>query len=62
MEEFRQAVRNGTVLIGTFIKTPSHQVAEILGAGGLDFAVIDAEHAPFDPETLDRMVLAGRLP
>ena len=60
MGNFRQAVRDGTVLIGTFIKTAAHQIPEILGAAGLDFAVIDAEHAPFDPETLDRMALAGR--
>ena len=60
MREFRQAVRDGAVLIGTFIKTASHQIPEILGAAGLDFAIIDAEHAPFDLLTLDRMVLAGR--
>jgi len=60
MGNFRQAVRGGTVLIGTFIKTAAHQIPEILGAAGLDFAIIDAEHAPFDPLTLDRMVLAGR--
>jgi 2-keto-3-deoxy-L-rhamnonate aldolase RhmA len=48
------------VLIGTFIKTASHQVPEVIGASGLDFAVIDAEHAPFDLATLDRMALAGR--
>jgi 2-keto-3-deoxy-L-rhamnonate aldolase RhmA len=57
---FRLAVRGGSVLLGTFIKTASHQVAEIVGAAGFDFAIIDAEHAPFDPLTLDRMVLAGR--
>jgi 2-keto-3-deoxy-L-rhamnonate aldolase RhmA len=60
MGNFRQAVRDGTVLIGTFVKTAAHQIPEVLGAAGLDFAVIDAEHAPFDPETLDRMVLGGR--
>lgn len=59
MGEFRQAIRGRTVLIGTFIKTPAHQIPELLGAAGLDFAIIDAEHAPFDPETLDRMVLGG---
>jgi 2-keto-3-deoxy-L-rhamnonate aldolase RhmA len=48
------------VLLGTFIKTASHQVPEIIGAAGLDFAIVDAEHAPFDPATLDRMALAGR--
>jgi 2-keto-3-deoxy-L-rhamnonate aldolase RhmA len=60
MEDFRQAVRNGTVLIGTFIKTAAHQVPEIIGITGLDFAIIDAEHAPFDLTTLDRMALAAR--
>jgi 2-keto-3-deoxy-L-rhamnonate aldolase RhmA len=60
MQRFRQSVRDGAVLIGTFIKTPAHQVPEIVAASGLDFAIIDAEHAPFDPVTLDRMVMAGR--
>lgn len=60
MRNFRQAVRDGSVLLGTFIKTASHQVPEIIGAAGLDFAIIDAEHAPFDLATLDRMALAGR--
>ena len=60
MQSFRQAVRTGSVMLGTFVKTASHQVPEILAAAGLDFAIIDAEHAPFDPVTLDRMVLAGR--
>jgi 2-keto-3-deoxy-L-rhamnonate aldolase RhmA len=60
MQGFRQRVRDGAVLVGTFVKTGSHQVVEVIGAGGLDFAVVDAEHAPFDPATLDRMALAGR--
>jgi len=45
---------------GTFIKTASPQVVEILGLTTLDFAVIDAEHAPFDRHMLDLMLLAGR--
>jgi 2-keto-3-deoxy-L-rhamnonate aldolase RhmA len=45
---------------GTFVKTASPQVIEVLGAGGLDFAVVDAEHAPFDRGMIDLMVLAGR--
>ncbi len=56
----RQAVRDGAVLIGTFIKTASHQVVEVIGATGLDFAIVDAEHAPFDAGILDRMALAAR--
>lgn len=45
---------------GTFIKTDSPQIVELLGATALDFAVLDAEHAPFDRGTMDRMLLAGR--
>jgi 2-keto-3-deoxy-L-rhamnonate aldolase RhmA len=45
--------------VGTFVKTPSPQVIEILGLAGLDFAVVDAEHAPFDVSALDMMMLAS---
>jgi 2-keto-3-deoxy-L-rhamnonate aldolase RhmA len=46
--------------IGTFVKTGAPQIIEILGGAGLHFAVVDAEHAPFDRATLDVMVLAAR--
>jgi 2-keto-3-deoxy-L-rhamnonate aldolase RhmA len=46
--------------VGTFVKTLSPHVVEILGLTGLDFAAIDAEHAPFDRAALDLMMLAGR--
>lgn len=45
---------------GTFVKTDAPTIVELLGAAGLDFAVLDAEHAPFDRSGLDRMLLAGR--
>lgn len=48
------------VTFGTFVKTDSPQIIEILGTTGLHFVVIDAEHAPFDRMTIDRMILAGR--
>lgn len=60
MQNFREAVRSGAVQLGTFVRTPSHQVPEVLGRAGLDFAIVDAEHAPFDLVTLDRMALAAR--
>ena len=46
--------------VGTFVKTTSPQIVEILGGSGLDFAVLDAEHAPYDRGTLDLALLAGR--
>ena len=49
-----------TIVHGTFVKFDSPVVIEILGAAGLDFAVLDAEHAPLDLGALDRLLLAGR--
>lgn len=60
IENFRQSVRSGAVLLGTFIKTASHQIPEIIGRAGFDFAIIDAEHAPFSATSLDQMALASR--
>ena len=48
------------VSIGTFIKTDSPHVVEVLGTTAMDFGIVDAEHAPFDRAGLDRMMLAGR--
>ena len=56
----RGEVRSGRPVIGVFIKTASHQVVELVAKTGLDFAIVDAEHAPFDLLTLDRMALAAR--
>lgn len=47
-------------LLGTFIKTPSVHVVEILGASGFDFLVIDAEHAAFNRQSVDLALLAAR--
>jgi len=49
-----------TIQAGTFVKTGSPHIIEVLGTCGLDFAVVDAEHAPFDRAGIDLMVMAGR--
>lgn len=58
MHSFRD--RLARPLLGTFVKSACHQVMELLALGGLDCVVIDAEHAPFSPGDLDRMILAAR--
>lgn len=50
----------GDVLIGTFLKTPTPHVVELLDLAGLDFAVPDQEHAPIGIETLDLLAVAAR--
>jgi 2-keto-3-deoxy-L-rhamnonate aldolase RhmA len=57
---FRQRLRERQQLAGTFVKTASHQTVEVLGTTGLDFVVIDAEHAPFSQSALDTCLLAAR--
>ncbi|RZJ26148.1 MAG: aldolase [Haliea sp.] len=56
----RGHIRDAQLTLGTFVKTDSPQVTEILGTTDLDFVVIDAEHAPFDRLLLDRHMMAGR--
>jgi 2-keto-3-deoxy-L-rhamnonate aldolase RhmA len=40
-------------LVGTFVKTPSSEVIEILALAGLDFICFDAEHSAFGRRELD---------
>ncbi len=52
-------VRSGETVIGTFVKTVAAQTVEVLGQYGLDFVVLDAEHAPFGVEALDMSLCAA---
>ncbi|SNS62801.1 HpcH/HpaI aldolase family protein [Antarctobacter heliothermus] len=58
--DFRKQVLSGAPLAGTFIKTPSIPVIEVLAQSGLDFACLDAEHAPFDRAALDACIAVAR--
>lgn len=58
---FRQKGLDGALLAGTFQKTPSRQVSEVLARSGLDFVVLDAEHAPFGIGVIDDILAATRL-
>ncbi len=55
---FKERVRRGDLLIGTFQKTPSAMVSEVLARAGLDMVCLDAEHAPFDRSAIDACLLA----
>jgi 2-keto-3-deoxy-L-rhamnonate aldolase RhmA len=47
-------------MMGTFLKTPSPIVCEVLGLSPLDCVCIDAEHAPFGRMELDACLAALR--
>jgi 2-keto-3-deoxy-L-rhamnonate aldolase RhmA len=56
---FRERLRAGDLLSGTWVKTPHPHVVEVLALSPLDVLVLDAEHAPFDRGSLDQCILAA---
>ncbi len=59
--DFRARLLAGEPLLGTFVKTPSSIVCEVLTKTPLDALCLDAEHAPFGREALDRCLAVTRL-
>ena len=57
---FVERFRRGAPLLGSFIKTPTSHASEILGDVGLDFVVVDQEHAPIDRGAIDQIMLGCR--
>jgi len=60
MADFKSRLLSGERIIGTWIKTPSPIIAEVLSLTDLDCLCLDAEHAPFDRMAVDGCVLAAR--
>ena len=56
----KQKLRDQMPLIGTFLKTPSAMICEVLGRSDLDVICLDAEHSPFDRGDINDCVLALR--
>ncbi len=60
MVGFRERLRAGDLLAGTWVKTPHPHIVEVLSLSSLDLLVLDAEHAPFDRTSLDLCIMAAR--
>lgn len=56
----KQRLAAGDRIVGTFVKTPSPIVVEVLALTALDCLCLDAEHAPFDRSAIDGCVMAAR--
>ena len=54
----KQKLASGVPLLGTFLKTPSPMVCEVLARTNVDLVCIDAEHAPFDRADINACVHA----
>jgi 2-keto-3-deoxy-L-rhamnonate aldolase RhmA len=58
IENFRARLTAGQPLSGTFLKTPSPILCEVLAKAGLDVICLDAEHAPFGRLEIDSCIAA----
>lgn len=56
----KQALQNKQSVLGTFVKTPHHNIVEVLAHSPMDTLCLDAEHAPFSRQNLDTCILAAR--
>lgn len=57
---FKQNLASGAKLAGTFVKTPSSEIVEILALAGVDFICLDAEHSAFGRRELDTCLALAR--
>lgn len=60
MADLRSRMAAGDMLAGTFLKTASIDIIEVIARSGLDFVCLDAEHAPFDRARLDACLAVAR--
>lgn len=56
----RKRVLARETLASTFVKTPEVSVVEVLASSGLDFIILDGEHAAFDRGRLDACLAVAR--
>jgi len=54
----KEVLRSGGVVLGSFIRTASLEMAEILACSGFDFVTVDTEHGSISPERILEMVVA----
>ena len=54
----KNRLRKHDPMVGTFLKTPSSMICEVLGRSDLDLVCLDAEHAPFDRQDINDCILA----
>jgi len=55
----KEKLKNGEVVIGTFVTFPSPTIVEICGHAGFDFVILDAEHGPLSPGSCEDLVRAA---
>jgi len=55
----KEALQDGKVVFGPFLKFTDPAIVEIMGFAGFDFVIIDAEHGPISMENAQNMIRAA---
>jgi 4-hydroxy-2-oxoheptanedioate aldolase len=55
----RRLVAEGKPAFGTFVYSPDPAIVELIGASGLDFVIVDTEHASLDRRDVENLVRAA---
>ena len=58
--QFRSRMMSGELLLGTFVKTPTVDMIEVLAMAGLDWVCLDGEHSPIDRRSMDAPIAVAR--
>ncbi len=59
--QLKKKLKNGEVVVGSFVYVPSAKLTEIVGLAGFDFVVIDMEHGPVDMVVAEDMVRGAEV-
>ncbi len=59
--KLKEKLARGEVVLGTFITLNCPDLVEIAGLAGFDYCIIDTEHGPGNPESIQNMLRAAEL-
>ena len=57
--KLKEKLERGERTVGTFFESGSTTIIESIGLTGLDYAIIDTEHGPFEAESVSEYVCAA---
>jgi len=57
--KLKEKLARGEVVLGTFITLNCPDLVEIAGLAGFDYCIIDTEHGPGNPESIQNMLRAA---
>lgn len=55
----KTALSDGATVVGSFIRIPAPEIAELCAHAGCDFVIVDAEHTPVGWERISAMIIAA---